>query len=211
MYLPKHFAENEPATLHRFMREFPLATVIVQSPDGLLANHLPLLLDSASTTLRGHVARANPLWQLPAESDVLAIFHGPQAYITPDWYPGKAEHGKAVPTWNYVVVHAHGRLRVIDDRVWLHELVSAQTASQESGRAHPWKVTDAPAAYIDTMLGAVVGIEIVIERLVGKSKISQNQTPANAQGVANGLRRETGNAVMADLVADAAKARTGKA
>jgi transcriptional regulator len=151
------------------------------------------------------VARANPVWREAAPgAEVLAIFHGPEAYITPSWYPTKADGGKAVPTWNYAVVHARGTLRIIDDVAWLRASLEALTAENEAAFAEPWRLADAPADYIDTMLRAVVGIEITITRLEGKWKVSQNQPTQNRAGVATGLR--TGGAeaqAMADLVAAA--------
>ena len=192
MYIPKHFAENDPATLHDLMREFPLATLVTQGPDGPDANHIPLHLNAAAGphgTLRGHIARANPLASDSTTIEtttgprvnrkILAIFKGPDCYISPSNYATKAEHGKVVPTWNYTAVHAHGELRLIDDRDWLLAQLDALTAEHEAGLPHPWSIDDAPADYIGKMLGAVVGIEIVIERLVGKWKVSQNQPAEN--------------------------------
>jgi transcriptional regulator len=190
MYLPRHFEETRPEILHALMRACPLATLVTHSPDGLEANHIPLHLDAdagAHGILRGHVARANPLWKLAAGAEALAIFHGAEGYISPSWYPTKQEHGKAVPTWNYVVVHARGPLRTIEDADWLRAQIDALTRDHEAGFAHPWSVADAPADYIDSMVSAIVGIEIEITRLEGKWKASQNQPPANRQGAAAGL------------------------
>ena len=154
-------------------------------------------------TLRGHVARANPLWKEPAQAlDVLAVFHGVQAYVSPNWYPSKAEHGKAVPTWNYAVVHAQGRLKVVEDATWLRAHLEALTAHNEAHQAQPWKPSDAPPDYLEKMMAAIVGIEIEITRLSGKFKLSQNQTAPNQTGVIQGLRA-TGQAsaiAMAALV-----------
>ncbi|MDP3511116.1 MAG: FMN-binding negative transcriptional regulator [Sulfuritalea sp.] len=206
MYLPAHFEESRPEVLHAMMREQPFATLVTQGADGLTADHLPLHLApeiGAFGALQGHVARANPLWQRAADSEVLAIFHGPQAYVTPSWYATKREHGKAVPTWNYVVVHARGRLRAIDDTAWLRRQLTALVAEHEAGFAEPWQIADAPPDYIDKMLAAIVGIEIVITELQGKWKISQNQPAANRAGVVAGLRQQgTDDArAMADRVA----------
>jgi transcriptional regulator len=206
MYLPAHFAEPRVDVLHALMREQPLCTLVALTADGLEANHIPLLLSPDPApygTLRGHVARANPLWRIcAAESEVLAIFHGPDAYITPSWYATKAETGRVVPTWNYAVAHAYGRLRAVDDAAWLREQLTALTAHNEGGFAHPWQMSDAPADYIDKLIAAVVGIEIVITRLSGKWKVSQNQPPQNRAGVAAGLRAGGGGEArrMADLV-----------
>ena len=201
MYLPKHFEQADPAALRSLMREHPLAALVTLGDDGVTADHVPLeFLPDAGPhgTLRGHVARANPLWK-KAGSEVLAIFSGPQAYITPSWYPSKAEHHKVVPTWNYTVVHAHGRLRAIDDAPWMHALVSGLTAHHEAPRAAPWAVADAPDDYVQQMLRAIVGIEIELTRLVGKWKISQNRGEADRLGVAAGLDADA-KAAMAALV-----------
>ena len=144
--------------------------------------------------LRGHVARANPLWrELGSGVEALAIFHGPQHYISPSWYPAKREHGRVVPTWNYAVVHAHGRLQAIDDPAWLRGQIAELTAGQEAAQAHPWAVGDAPADYIEGMLKGIVGIELVISRLEGKWKASQNQSAANRHGVLAGLLDRDGD------------------
>jgi transcriptional regulator len=206
MYLPAHFEENRVEVLHALMGEHPFATLITQGTGGLEANHLPLHLDPEAGpfgVLQGHVARANPVWQQAAGSEVLVVFHGPQAYVTPSWYETKREHGKAVPTWNYVVVHARGRLRTIDDPDWLLGNLQALVAHHEAGFAEPWQIGDAPPDYIDKMLAAIVGIEIELTALKGKWKISQNQPPINRAGVVAGLR-ELGTAdalAMAELVA----------
>lgn len=210
MYLPAHFEETRSEVLHALMREHPFATLMTHGADGLTANHLPLhfAADVAPLgVLQGHVARANPLWREPANAEVLVIFHGPQAYVTPSWYPTKREHGKAVPTWNYAVVHAHGRLRTIDDPAWLRAQLESLVARHEAGFADPWRIADAPPDYIDKMLAAIAGIEITITRLQGKWKVSQNQPPANRAGVVAGLRQQgTADAVrMAALVAGASK------
>jgi transcriptional regulator len=166
--------------------------LVTLSADGLNANHVPLLLSDEPTplgTLRGHVARANAIWRDVAQGlDVLAVFHGPDAYISPTWYPGKAENGKAVPTWNYAVAHAYGSLRVRDDAVWLRAHLEALSRHHEAALPEPWHLSDAPRDYIDKMMAAVVGIEIVITRLLGKWKVSQNQPAQNQAGVIQGLR-----------------------
>jgi transcriptional regulator len=190
MYLPRHFAANDVAVLHELMRANPLAT-LVTGGDAIDANHIPLLLVPAAegklTVLHGHVARANPLAQA-AGGPVLAIFHGPDAYVSPSWYPGKAADGRVVPTWNYAVVHARGTLRAIDDCAWLRSHIDALTAAHEAAFAEPWAVADAPDDYIERMADAIVGIEIVVERLEGKLKLSQNRSAADRRGVIEGLR-----------------------
>ncbi len=189
MYLPKHFAETRPDVLHAAMHEHPLVTLVTLSARGVEANNIPLLLNEG--VLQGHVARANPLWrEHPNDADVLAVFNGAQAYVSPNWYPSKRENGKAVPTWNYITVQARGRLRIIDDRAWVRALVERLTAIHEAPQPAPWRIDDAPPDYIDAMLGAIVGIEITITELTGKWKISQNQSAANQAGVIAGLSQQ---------------------
>ena len=206
MYLPAHFAEHDTEQLYAMMRTHPLATLITQGSDGSEANHLPLRLDPADGVLRlvGHVARANPLWrEHPVEVPVLAIFHGPQTYVTPSWYPGKQDHGKAVPTWNYVAVHVRGRLRIIEDADWLRAQLDTLVDEHEAGFAEPWHVADAPVDYIEKMISAIVGIEIEITAMQGKWKLSQNQPAANRTGVIAGLhqRNQPDAAAVAALMA----------
>ena len=200
MYLPKHFAETDIGVMHDLMRAHPLATLVTQGPDGLDANHIPLQLDAGAGpngTLRGHVARANPLaTDATVNRKILVIFKGPDCYISPSGYATKAEHGKVVPTWNYVAVHAYGELRLVDDRDWLLIQLDALTAEHEAGLPHPWSVDDAPADYIGKMLGAVIGIEITIDRLIGKWKVSQNQPAANQASLIAALDGQP----MADLI-----------
>ncbi|MBK8119418.1 MAG: FMN-binding negative transcriptional regulator [Sulfuritalea sp.] len=210
MYLPAHFEETRSEVLHALMRDHPFATLIAHGADGLAAHHLPLHFApkvAPMGALQGHVARANPLWRESANAEVLVIFHGPQAYVTPSWYATKREHGKAVPTWNYAVVHAHGRLRTLDDPAWLRGQLETLVTRHEADFAEPWRIADAPPDYIDRMLVAIVGIEIAITRLRGKWKISQNQPQANRAGVVAGLHQQgTADAMrMAALVADTLK------
>jgi transcriptional regulator len=192
MYLPAHFEETRTDVLHALIRSRPLGTLITLDAGGTLqANPIPFLIDpgpGAHGTLRGHVARANPLWrETRGDLDALVVFQGAQSYISPGWYPAKAEHGKVVPTWNYVVVQARGRLRAIDDEAWVRALVARLTDRFESVQPKPWAVADAPADYIATMLRAIVGIEIELGSLVGKWKVSQNRSAADRSGVAAGL------------------------
>ncbi|AIY39921.1 FMN-binding negative transcriptional regulator [Collimonas arenae] len=192
MYIPKHFDEPRVDVLHDLIRARPLSTLVTLSPDGLNANHIPLLLSTEPApfgTLRGHVARANPVWQnFTKEIEVLAIFQGADAYITPSWYATKAETGKVVPTWNYAVAHAYGTLRPIDDAAWLRAHLEMLTAHNEAAFEQPWHVSDAPRDYTDKLITAIVGIEIVITRLSGKWKVSQNQPEKNQATVIEGLR-----------------------
>ena len=205
MYVPKHFEETNVETLHALIRAHPLGALVTLGPDGLDANHVPFEVDPNPTpfgTLLAHVARANPVWREAAGADVLVLFQGAEIYISPSWYPTKQETAKVVPTWNYAVVHAHGRLRAIEDRDWLRTFVTRLTDRHEGGRPDPWKVTDAPADYVESMLRGIVGLEIPIARLVGKWKVSQNRPAHDQDGVVEGLsQHETPNAsAMADLV-----------
>jgi transcriptional regulator len=191
MYDVEAFREERVEVLHALIKAHPLATLVVDTAHGLEANHIPLLIDAEPApfgVLRGHVARANPVWRLfKAGTEAIAVFQGAQGYITPSWYPSKPRHGKVVPTWNYAVVHAHGPLRIVDDAEWLRQLVTRLTAHQESARENPWHVTDAPSDYVNSMLKAIVGIEIPVTRLQGKWKMSQNRLPQDRDGVMAGL------------------------
>lgn len=202
MYLPAHFEQPDEQAMTALMAAHPLCAIVSHGAQGLTADHVPLEWDAATRTLRGHVARANPLWRDAGGAEVLGIFRGPQAYVSPGWYPSKAATHKVVPTWNYAVVHAHGTLHAVDDAPWLHALVTRLTAHHEQPRPAPWAVSDAPADYVQQMLRAIVGIEIRVARLVGKWKTSQNRTPADRAGVAEGLAAEPGDeaARMAALV-----------
>jgi len=184
MYVPDHFREDRPDVLQDAMQRIGFATLVTQ---GLEANHLPMLLQDGM--LRGHVARANPVWKAGA-GEALAIFLGPHAYVSPSWYPSKAETGKAVPTWNYLTVHAQGAIRWIQDADWLRAHVGALSAAHETGRENPWAITDAPAGYVDGLLRAIVGFELTIAKLEGKWKLSQNRDAADRAGVREGLLRD---------------------
>ena len=212
MYLPKHFAEPRVDVLQQLIRSRPLSTLVTLTAGGLEANHIPLHLSSQPDpygTLRGHVARANPIWRAAVTgSEALAIFHGPDAYITPAWYPGKAENGKVVPTWNYAVAHAYGTLRAIDDPAWLRVHLEELTAHNEAAFPQPWCLDDAPAEFIEQRISAIMGIEIVIGRLIGKWKVSQNQPARNQEGVVCGLRESSSqNALQMATLVDAANYR----
>jgi len=206
MYVPAHFEETRGEVLAKLMRAHPLATLVTVSADGLAADHIPMAYDPLPApfgTLRGHVARANPVWrESSGANQALAIFQGPHAYISPTWYPSKREAGKAVPTWNYAVVHARGPLTFFDERQRLYALVEMLTNRHEANQSHPWKVSDAPGDYIEQMLKAIVGIEMPLVQLVGKWKLSQNRSHPDRAGVINGLAAESGaNALaMADLI-----------
>jgi transcriptional regulator len=203
---PLHrFTDRE--ALFSLMASHPLGAWVCHGRDGLVANHVPFLLDRSRGplgTLIGHVSRVNPVWHELA-SPCVVMFHGPQAYITPGWYAGKAEHGQVVPTWNYVVAHAHGMARAIQDRDGLLDLLNRLTDVHEARQAVPWRVGDAPASFIDRMLRGIVGIEIPIDRLEGKLKASQDEAMPDRLGTVLGLQaRPCGEAqAMAALVASA--------
>ena len=196
MYLPQHFEETRPDVLHDLLRTHPLGLLITQDAAGeLAANNLPFMLDpdpaGGPGILRAHVARANPLWhEARTDVDALVVFQGPQAYISPSMYPSKAATGKVVPTWNYIMVQGRGRLRAVDDAHWLRAFVTRLTERHEAARPVPWAVADAPADYIETMLRAIVGIEIELTSLVGKWKVTQNRGVADRDGVVYGLRSQ---------------------
>ena len=209
MYLPKHFEESRAEVLHELIRAQPLGLLVTLNDAGLQANPVPFLLDpdpaGGPGILRAHVARANPLWRdTRTEVEALVVFQGPQAYVSPGWYPSKAEHGKVVPTWNYVTVQARGTLRAIDDAAWVHAFVTRLTTAHESVQAKPWAVTDAPPEFVDTMTRAIVGIEITLSALTGKWKVSQNRSAADRAGVVSGLRA----AGLADAAASVANGPT---
>jgi transcriptional regulator len=192
LYLPAHFKEERTEVLHALMRARPLAALVALCDSGLVANHVPMETLSEPAPLgmlRGHIARSNPLWRdCRSDTEALAIFQGPQTYISPSLYPSKQESGEVVPTWDYAVVHARGTLRFIHEAEWLRTLVTGLTQYHEAGREQPWSITDAPAAYIDKMLSLIVGFELSISSLSGKWKVSQNRPAADRQGVVQGLR-----------------------
>lgn len=192
MYVPEHFRETRIEVLRAFVERHSFGTLVAVTPEGITANHIPMKLLSGSDgpgLLRGHIARANPLWRLlqPGAS-VLAIFIGPDHYVSPSWYPSKHEHGEAVPTWNYATVHVKGHIRFIDDPGWLRTLVESLTDEHERQSVNRWRITDAPADYIAGMLRAIVGFEIQVSAIEGKFKGSQNRSAADRAGVAEALR-----------------------
>jgi transcriptional regulator len=190
MYQPVHFRVDDVPQLHALMRARPFAALISCGVAGLYASHLPTVLkdDGPYGVIECHLARANPHWKDLADGrEALMIFQGPEGYITPNWYPSKAESGKVVPTWNFAVVHAYGRPEVMNDKEWLYRHVSELTAQQENSEPRPWAPSDAPAAYIETMLRGIVGFRFAISRLEGKWKMSQNREPKDRDGVAKGL------------------------
>lgn len=206
MYVPKHHEETDAAILHALIRTHPLGSWITQGDEELIANHVPFLLDPTRGkhgTLMGHVARANRVWRSFSRTmDSIVIFQGAETYISPSWYPSKHVHGKAVPTWNYVVVHAHGMPSVIEERSWLLAHLNQLTDVYEAEQALPWKVSDAPQDFTDRLLELIVGIEIPISRLVGKWKVSQNRSETDKLGVVAGLlaRNDSQATQMASLI-----------
>ncbi|MCG2585016.1 FMN-binding negative transcriptional regulator [Massilia sp. TS11] len=194
MYTPSAFSLDSLAGQHALMAAHPLGALVTHTAAGLDAEHLPFCLidptpEAPLGTLRAHVARANPVWR-QAEAAAMVVFSGASAYVSPSWYEGKASHHREVPTYNYAVVHAHGRLRAIEDPQWLLALLERLTARHEAGRAAPWSVHDAPRDYIDKLLQAIVGIEIVITRIDGKCKASQNRSASDQARVAAALASE---------------------
>ncbi|CAD6875659.1 FMN-binding negative transcriptional regulator [Methylomonas fluvii] len=209
MYIPKHFDEPRIEAMRALIRSYPLATLVTLSADGLNANQIPLHWaeegDTPYGSLRGHIARSNPLWtDFDQQAEVLAVFQSENAYISPSWYATKPQTGKVVPTWNYAAVHVYGKLRIIDDPAWIRRQLQAMTDEFEAGFPEPWSVADAPADFTERLLTQIVGIEISVTRLQGKWKVSQNQPPENRISVIEALR-ESGQAAMADLVVDAVK------
>lgn len=211
MYIPKQFEEPRVEVMHALVRAYPLATLVTHSSSGLNANHIPLHLSESPPpygTLQGHIARANPLFgEIARGIETLAIFHGPNSYITPSWYATKKETGKVVPTWNYAAVHAYGVLRVVDNAPWLRAQLDALTDHKEASLAEPWAVTDAPADHIERIMAAIVGVEMVITKVLGKWKVSQNQPTRNQVGVISGLKASgvPESEAMAALVEEVAK------
>ncbi len=194
MYVPDFFRQSDPSKALWLIREAMLAELVTWDGSGLVASELPMLYDAKTGTegsLLGHLARANPQWKSYRPGvEALAIFRGPQAYVSPSWYATKAEHGKVVPTWDYATVHVRGELVIHDDVAWKRSLVTRLTTNQESPRSQPWAVTDAPEEYVEGRLRAIVGIELRISQLDAKWKLSQNQPQRNRDGVADGLDAE---------------------
>lgn len=191
MYLPPHFAQTQPDALHRLMRAHPLGALVTSGPEGLDADHIPFEFDAGAGslgTLSAHVARSNPLWQrYHSGTSVMVIFRGADAYVSPSWYPSKHEAHRQVPTWNYEVVHAHGMLTVRDDERFVRGLVARLTRNHEAAEPRPWKMGDSAPEFIDEMLSKIVGLEIEITSLTGKSKLSQNKAVSDRLSAAETL------------------------
>lgn len=192
MYINRHHRFGDEEAMRALVEAHALGTWVLAGQQGIVANHLPFLLNrerGPHGSLIGHVARANPVWRaLDAQAPSLVIFQGPQAYITPNWYPGKLEHGKVVPTWDYAVVHVHGVARAVEDRDWLLDMLRRLSAAHEAKQPRPWSLEDAPPGYIDKLLRAIVGIEIPITRFEGKLKASQDEDLQDRTGTVHGLR-----------------------
>jgi transcriptional regulator len=206
MYRPDLFRVDDVKEMHALMRGRPFASLVSAGASGLFASHLPTVLkdEGPNGVIECHLARANPHWKELAEvAEALMIFHGPETYISPNWYPSKAQHGKVVPTWNFAAVHAYGRPEVKQERDWLRRHVTELTAQQERGESQPWLVSDAPPAFIDVMLRGIVGFRFPIARLEGKWKMSQNREMPDRAGVVTGLRAraEGDDLAVADEVA----------
>lgn len=190
MFIPKKFQQDDLEEQIAMMQKYSFASLVTCSEEGLEATQLPMIVarEDGKTVLRAHIAKANPIWQsVQNGSEALVIFNGPNSYISPNHYPTKKEHGKAVPTWNYVAVHVKGKISFIHDSKWLYDIVDSLTTVHEKNSLEPWSIADAPAAYIERMLPAIVGVEIVASSIQGQWKLSQNQPEANQRGVFEGL------------------------
>jgi transcriptional regulator len=204
MYVPPHFEESRLDVLQGLIRQHPFGMLVTHGTSGLDVNHIPFelkLQQGKLGILNAHVARANPVWKDVADGDeVLVVFRAGDAYISPNWYPSKHEFHKQVPTWNYMVVHAHGRITIRDDKRFVHGVVARLTRTHEASQSFPWKMTDSPADFIDSMLEAIVGLEIEIIRLTGKSKLSQNKEIRDQRGAGEALEAQgdhvIGNAML---------------
>jgi transcriptional regulator len=205
MHIPKVFEQTDINQLESIIVNYPFASLVTHSKNGLEVNHLPLFLDKSAGkyVLQGHIAKANKLWKmLKDKPEVLVIFHGPNCYISPNYYPTKKEDGRAVPTWNYVAVHVKGQLFFSDDAEFKLEMLNNLTFQHEQKESQPWSINDAPEEYIERMLPAIVGLKIEVSEITGQSKISQNQPEVNQQGVVDGLsaKKQEAASAIADLI-----------
>lgn len=204
MYIPAHFSPDE-ALVSELLQHHGAADLITVTPDGLVATLLPFVYvphEGPRGSLHGHLARSNPQWRQPSAGEALVIVRGPDAYISPGWYASTAEHGRVVPTWNYITAHVYGQFIVHDDPEWTEHVVRRLTAKHEAGRDRPWSADDAPRPFIEGQLRAIVGVELLISRIEAKAKLSQNRSPADVEGVIAGLR-ERGDVASAEAVARA--------
>lgn len=202
MYLPEQFAVTDPVEIDQVLADLRLGCLVTKDSDGFFATHIPMLFDPVKRVLTGHVSRANPHPKRSGDGSAIAIFQGLNAYVTPNWYPSKFQHGKAVPTWNYQAVHLEGSLSWQEDRDWLRAHLGQLTGRHEENRAEPWALTDAPEDYIAKQLGGIIGMEFTVRTIEVKRKLSQNRTEEDRQGVIAGLRQEDDPAArqMADLM-----------
>jgi len=204
MYVPSHFTVDE-AQARQLLAGSLVADLVTTTPHGMLATFLPILYEPTASrwgSIIGHVARANEQWRSSVTGEALVLLHGPNAYVSPSWYPSKTEHGRVVPTWDYTVAHVYGHLVVHDDAVWVESLVRRLTQKHETGRSRPWSVDDAPASFIEAQLKAIVGVEVMISRVEAKAKWSQNRPEADVEGVIAGLEA-SGHEVAAAAVREA--------
>lgn len=210
MLVPKHFRQHDRGQLLGLMAAYPFATLVAQNASGVEAHHLPLLVDETDDRLHvfGHVARANPLTELGNAIPAVAIFHGPHGYVSPSAYPSKAVHGKAVPTWNYVAVHARGTLRLVHDRDRKRQINERLTAHFEASQRQPWSMDEAPPDYIDRLLDAIVGIELTVTALDGQWKLSQNKSDADRQGVIDAFEQAEPDAAIAQAMRTSSRPET---
>ncbi len=208
MYIPRHFEETRLPVIHDLIDAHPFGSLITMGSLGLIASHIPMVLErnrSSLGVLNGHLSRANPQWrEFTPEVEALAIFNGPHHYITPSWYPEKAETGKVVPTWNYAVVHVYGQVKIFDEADWLRAHVETLTKIHEAAKAIPWKVADAPEEYVGAIVKGIVGFELAVTRLEGKWKASQNRSESDRQGVVAGLEElgTEGSRAMKAMIED---------
>lgn len=198
MYVPDSFAVDEQETRDLLLNA-GAGELVTHGVGGLLATLLPFVYDADAGVLRGHLARNNPQWQRPPEGEALVVLRGPDAYVSPSWYASKREHGRVVPTWNYVTAHVYGDLTVHDDVEFVRRVVHDLTAKHEAGRAEPWSVEDAPARFVEGQLRAVVGVELVVTRVLAKAKLSQNRPAADVDGVVTGLRADGDERMAAEV------------
>jgi transcriptional regulator len=213
MYNPAHFDESNPAALHALIAAYPLGALVTHGTSGLDVNHLPFELragEGDAGVLHAHVARPNPVWREVSDGDeVLVVFRAADAYVSPNWYPSTHEFHKQVPTWNYIVAHAHGRITVRDDEAYVRGVVSRLTAAHEEHRPQPWRLTDSAPGYIDAMVKGIVGLEIQITRLVGKAKLSQNREERDVRSAGRILKAE-GHSAIGEAMLERAENRRSK-
>jgi transcriptional regulator len=207
MYVPAHFRMEDRDELHALIAAHPLGMLVTSGDEGVEASHVPFVMhadEGANGVLRTHLARANPQWsRIAVGTEALVVFRAADGYVTPSWYPSKAQHGKVVPTWNYLAVHVSGPCRIVTESAWLDAHLAALSAQQEAGRDHPWAVTDAPASFIEQMKRAIVGVEIEVRAMVGKKKVGQNRPGADRHGLFAAWRAagDPASRIMADRLA----------